>query len=136
MSGLIAKLLRQNGWVQGATMEATEKSALVDTILAQAEVAGEQNKDYARQLERQLAGNHAVKLSDRPDGSGFFYGDFRDESDTHYRVDVMPPRPLWSGDFGGEAADPEQWIVYVNGEEVERAPSIRALSVLLTKRVE
>lgn len=104
--------------------------ATVDSLMSALEQRDERNKVFSRELITQLAGNHRLTLNERPDGSGFFYGDFHDENDTPARVDVMPPRPLWSGDFNAEAAHPTDWVVYLDGEEVQRAASIDGLSVL------
>lgn len=125
MSGLLAKLLRG----KAATGEKPSSGDL-ETLLAQAEAVTAQNAGYARQLATQIGGNHKLVMNERPDGQGFFYGSFYDEGDTTYRVDVMPPKAIWSGDFGSDAAHETQWVVYLNGEEVQRAETIDGLSVL------
>lgn len=131
MSGILAKLLRRHERNQDpTTMSATEKSALIDSLMGEAETLRQQNADYAKALSERLAGNYQLHLNERPDGTGFFYGTFRDETDSSHRVDVMPPRDIWSGDFNAEAAHPTDWVVYLDGEEVQRASSIGALSVL------
>lgn len=76
------------------------------------------------------AGNSAVvRLSDQPDGTGCFYGRLEIDGDVR-GLDVMPPRALWTGDFGDEAADAVCWRVLVDGEEVDRAEAIESLSAL------
>lgn len=87
----------------------------------------DQNREFAGQLMRQLSGNGAVQLKGQPDGFGFFYGSFLDAAGEHYRLDVLPPRELWTGDLREEACAADNWIVYLNGEEVERASSVGTL---------
>lgn len=89
-----------------------------------------------RRLLRLLRACSVLVAHTRPDGTGFFYGTFSDETDNSHRVDVMPPRDIWSGDFNAEAAHPTDWVVYLDGEEVQRASSIEALSVLAVPRGE
>ena len=102
----------------------------VDSLMAALEKRDEQNKVFSHELATQLAGNYRITLRERPDGSGFFYGHFYDAKGTVYRLDVMPPKPLWSGDYGMDAADDEHWLVYLNGEEVQRATTIAGLTAL------
>jgi hypothetical protein len=132
MSGILAKLLRQKEHSSGdvANMSASEKSILIESLTGEAEKLRQQNADYAKALSVRLAGNYQVTLNERPDGTGFVYGIFYDATDNSHRVDVMPPRDVWSGDFNSEAAHPTDWVVYLAGEEVQRAASIGGLSVL------
>lgn len=127
MSGILAKLLRDKV-VAGNDLALSGDQ--LETLLAQAEAATAQNAGYARQLAAQIGGNHKLVMNERPDGSGFFYGNFYDEGGTTYRVDVMPPKHIWSGDCGIDAADDMHWIVYLNGDEVQRAKTIAGLVVL------
>jgi hypothetical protein len=62
-----------------------------------------------------------LKLSDEPDGFGFFYGwGYRNGKPVH--VDILPPRDLWRGQISmsEQRPDPKAWIVYINGEEFAR----------------
>lgn len=83
-----------------STLSGAERTALVDGALAAAEVLRRRNRVLSQQLSAHLAGNYRVTLNERPDGTAFFYGTFCDESAQSHRVEVMPPRDLWSGDFG------------------------------------
>jgi hypothetical protein len=129
--GLFAKLLRQkaDAGVDLATL-AGDREALVETLLAQADAAHKQNVDYSLELTKHLGGNYKLVLNERPDGSGFFYGNLHDENGNTFRVDVMPPRHIWSGDFGRDAAHEQDWVAYLNGEEVQRAQAIEGFAVL------
>lgn len=125
---ILGRLLRRKSEID--LMTQSEKAAVVESLIADTEALAAANVDYARQLATQIGGNHKLVMNERPDGSGFFYGNFHDEGGTTYRVDVMPPKDIWSGDFGNEAAHDTQWVVYLNGEEVQRAESIDGLAVL------
>lgn len=71
------------------------------------------------------------KLSSRPDGFGFFYG-WVERNGEHVRVDVLPPAPLWEGDFRNPEPDPEAWVVYFDGEEFARVGRREDLVPLIT----
>lgn len=62
-----------------------------------------------------------VKLSERPDGYGFFYGHAEKDGQT-VNVNILPPKEKWDGDTKLEGFEPEpgQWIVYADGEEIAR----------------
>ena len=62
-----------------------------------------------------------VELSTRPDGFGFFYGSVR-SGDRTCHINVLPPRPLWTGDFVLDGHEPHatDWIIYADGEEIAR----------------
>ena len=130
MSGLFAKLLRQTAGDDLSRLAGMDRTAFVDEVMREAQALDAKNAEYARHLSQRLAGNYSVTLKDAPDGFGFFYGSFVDESDNTYRVDVMPPRPLWTGDLNAQAADLTHWVVYLNGEEVQRSETIDGLSTL------
>lgn len=53
-----------------------------------------------------------LKLSDRPDGYGFFYGT-ASLGDEFVNVSVMPPKDQWNGDIelDGYKPYPKQWIL-------------------------
>jgi hypothetical protein len=61
-----------------------------------------------------------LKLSERPDGFGYFYGHVI-KDDVTYRVDVLPPRHLWEGDIMPAAISATEFIIYCDGEEIGRA---------------
>jgi hypothetical protein len=93
------------------------------------------NAGFARELCQQLTARAgSVRLSDEPDGLGCFYGTYTAEDGEDLRLDVLPPRPLWSGQFGADAADAENWTVFLNGVGVQRAKTIRALATLANLR--
>ena len=80
-----------------------------------------------------------IKLSEQPDGYGFFYGTAH-RGDTVVRVNVLPPAHLWSGDMQLDdyKPDPKMWQVFADGEligRIERQEDVgAALAQLLTSR--
>ena len=86
-----------------------------------------------------LPGKVNVKLSAQPDGCGFFYGQAR-MGDAVCHINVLPPAPLWRGDFklDDHPPDPTHWQVFADGEliaKVSRREDVDAAMVpLLTKR--
>jgi hypothetical protein len=80
-----------------------------------------------------------IRLSDRPDGYGFWYGTAR-KGDAVVRVNVLPPEHLWAGDvqLDGFKPDPTHWQVFADGEllaKIERQEDVGASLVpLLTER--
>ena len=127
MSEFLANFLRDKA-IDLAGLAPGQRAALIEQAMAQAEAQRDQNRVFAAELTRALAGNYEFALNERQDGTGFFYGCFWDDAEHSQRVDVMPPRPFWSGDFGIEAADATHWIVYLNGDEVQRSETIEGLS--------
>ena len=83
-----------------------------------------------------MSGKVEVKLSARPDGYGFFYGEAR-LGDAFCRVNVLPPAPLWDGNMQLEnhPPDPEQWIIYVDGEEIARVKRREDLGAAMLPRL-
>ena len=63
-----------------------------------------------------------LELKGVPDGFGFIYGRYVDDAGDSWRVDVLPPLPLWRGQIKLESTPPHptDWIVYVDGEEIAR----------------
>lgn len=133
MLGIISKVMERRGLTKGR-LDATPgvgRAALVAGVMTEADALHACNRELSRQLVVQLAGNSGrVTLSEHPDGTGCFYGRFEDGEGDGYRVDVMPPRPLWTGDIGEGAADPDNWLVLIDGEEVQRASRVDGLSAL------
>ena len=64
-----------------------------------------------------------IRLHDRPDGFGYFYGDGDVASGRPpAHINLLPPKGEWDGDVPiGDVCD--QWIGYVDGEEVARSTS-------------
>jgi hypothetical protein len=132
MSALVERVLRRRGLLGDALRRILpqDRAALIDGVMAEAEALAGRNREFSQELRRQLAGNHLqVELSEQPDGLGCFYGSV-EAAGVRYRLDVLPPLPLWTGDMGHDAVDPVHWLVMVDSEEVQRAAVIGALSVL------
>ena len=83
-----------------------------------------------------MGGKVEVKLSTRPDGYGFYYGEAR-LGHTSCRVNVLPPVPLWDGDMKLEnhQPDPEHSIIYVDGEEIARVKRREDLGAAMVPRL-
>src|SRR5262245_4625507 len=58
-----------------------------------------------------------VRLSDSPDGFGFYYGTAR-MGDAVVQVNIVPPEHLWAGDMRLELSQPDatHWQVFADGE--------------------
>ncbi len=131
MSASIAKVLARRNLSPAALAIATDRAALVEGLMAEAQALDAQNREFSRQLSHQLAGNaDRVELSELPDGIGMFYGSYVNAEGERRRLDVMPPRELWLGDFGADAADADNWLVMLDGEELARAASVGALPTI------
>ncbi|HRE22324.1 MAG TPA: hypothetical protein PKW21_15015 [Rhabdaerophilum sp.] len=78
-----------------------------------------------------------LRLSDRPDGFGFYYGRAR-LGDVFANVNVLPPAPLWDGDIqmSEYKPDPKCWIIFVDGEEVARVKRREDLAAAMLPRLE
>ena len=74
-----------------------------------------------------------LKLSERPDGYGFLYGQYKDDQGVSHNVNVIPPERLWDGDFPLEGYEPHasEWIILVNGQEVARASEKTAVATMI-----
>lgn len=130
MSALIGNVLRRRGLSPDNMRGRSDAAVLMSQVLEEVEALRQRNASFAADLMRQLSGNAGkVELKPEPDGLGFFYGSYFDEHGRQFRLDVMPPRELWTGDVGEQAAS-DSWIVYVNGEELARAPAIDGLSTV------
>ena len=72
------------------------------------------------------------------DGCGFYYGHF-DVGDESYRIDCMPPksepRPFFVHADATRNADPNLWIINVNGEEIARVPTRAEIEPMLVARL-
>jgi hypothetical protein len=79
----------------------------IDAFLALQEPAANDNID--------------IKLSEQPDGFGFFYGEAR-KGDSVVRVNILPPEPLWTGSLmlDEHRPDPTHWQVWADGELIAR----------------
>jgi len=86
-------------------------------------------------------GQVRLRLSEQPDGLGFYYGDAR-LGDEVVRVNVLPPASQWRGQhkLDDHPPDPTRWKVFADGELIARverrddAPT--ALLPFLTKGTE
>lgn len=78
-----------------------------------------------------------LKLSNRPDGYGFFYGTASLGNEL-VNVSVMPPKDQWNGDMEleGYTPDPEQWILYADGNEIARVEAKTEIEEVLLPRLE
>jgi hypothetical protein len=80
-----------------------------------------------------------LRLSEHPDGFGFFYGEAR-KGDQVVRVNILPPEHLWAGSLMLEEHRPDlkMWQVFADGEliaKIERQEDVGAALVpLLTAR--
>lgn len=63
-----------------------------------------------------------LKLNERPDGMGFYYGTYTNDHHQTFNVNLLPPRREWDGDMciPGLEPDSEQWIAFVDGVEIGR----------------
>ena len=59
-------------------------------------------------------------LNPEPDGLGYFYGQLHLGSGEVLRVDILPPARQWRGDVRHDRIDADDWIVFVDGEEIAR----------------
>ncbi len=75
-----------------------------------------------------------LDLNPVPDAYGFIYGQAR-LGDQLFDVNVLPPKSEWRGQFklDGYVSAEHDWIVYVDGEEVARAPTAAAVQDALSK---
>jgi hypothetical protein len=65
--------------------------------------------------------NIEIRLSEQPDGFGFFYSEAR-KGDQVVRVNIMPPEYLWAGCImlDEHRPDPKMWTVYADGQLIAR----------------
>ena len=69
MSGFLANFLRDKA-IDVAGLAPSQRAALIEQAMAQAEAQREQNRTFAAELTRALAGNYEFTLNERPDGTG------------------------------------------------------------------
>ena len=80
-----------------------------------------------------------IKLNERPDGSGYFYGTIRTEN-TVYNLNILPPEKHWKGDIkpSDDRLSKTDWIIYVDGEEharvKERSEVEESLKLLISNQ--
>ena len=62
-----------------------------------------------------------LELNEVPDGFGFIYGKLH-HGDERVDINIMPPVKYWAGDMElkGYEPHPEEWVLYVDGEEIGR----------------
>lgn len=62
-----------------------------------------------------------LTLKPHPDGFGFIYGEVV-VGDGARRVNIMPPRTAWRGDFAlpGYGPHATDWVIYLDDEEIGR----------------
>jgi hypothetical protein len=74
--------------------------------------------------------NALLKLNPVPDAYGFIYCQAQC-GDRSFGVNVLPPKSEWQGQYklDGYVPAEQDWIVYVDGEEVARAPTTAAVEV-------
>lgn len=78
-----------------------------------------------------------LKLNPAPDTYGFLYGQAR-RGDELFNINVLPPRSQWRGHvkLTGFTPDEHDWIIYLDGEEVARAPRAAAVQGALKQALE
>ena len=78
-----------------------------------------------------------LTLKPEPDGLGYLYGQYIDESGQRFRVDVMPPKSHWCGDIKPTENPPHQtdWVIYADGEELGRVRKANDLAGIIGERL-
>ena len=121
-------------------VESRRHKAMMETLMAAARGQGTADDfvDATRRFDEEdkaagaaLSASLGVKMSNRVDGEGAFYGWWRD-GENGLTVYVYPPRDLWNGDHAPNSLGLHEtdWQVMVGGKKVAQAAMIKDLPAL------
>ncbi|MFT5508989.1 MAG: hypothetical protein ACI89J_002066 [Hyphomicrobiaceae bacterium] len=79
-----------------------------------------------------------ITFENRPDDHGFIQGCAVDSNGREREVSVMPPASEWSGKtkLANYEPDEDEFLVYLDGEEIGRADTLGEAETMLSEQLQ